>query len=44
VLAALRDDTNNEASSAAASNSKAATRATLRDGVEPEKETNFKAN
>jgi hypothetical protein len=44
VLAALHNDTNNEASSAAASNSKAAARVTLRDGVESDKEANFKAN
>ncbi len=44
VLAALRDGTNDEASSAAASNSMAAAQATLRDGVEPEKEANFEAN
>ncbi len=44
VLAALRDDTNDEASSAAASNSKVATQATLHEGVELDKEANFKAN
>ncbi len=35
ALVALRDDTNNEASSAATSNSKAAAQATLHDGMEP---------
>ncbi len=44
ALAALRDNTNNEASSAAASNSKAATRATLRDGVKLDEEADFKVN
>ncbi len=44
ALAALHNNTNNEVSSAAASNSKAATRATLRNGVEPDKEADFKAN
>ncbi len=44
ALAALRNDTNNEASLAAASNSKAAARATLRDDVEPDKEAGFEAN
>jgi hypothetical protein len=44
ALAALRNDTNNEASSAAVSDSKAATRATLRDGIELNEETDFKAN
>ncbi len=44
VLAALRDDTDNEASLAAMSDSKAAAQATLRDGVEPNKEANFEAN
>jgi hypothetical protein len=44
VLAALCDDTDNEVSSAAASNSKVATRATLHDGVELDKEADFKAN
>ncbi len=44
VLAALRDNTNDEESSAAASNSKAATQATLRNVMEPDEEANFKAN
>ncbi len=44
ALVALHDDTDDEASSAAARNSKAATRATLRDSVEPNEEADFKAN
>ncbi len=44
ALAALRDDTNNEASLATASNSKAAARATLRNGMEPDEEADFEAN
>ncbi len=44
VLAARRDGTNDEASSAAVSDSKAAARATLRNGVEPDKEADFEAN
>ncbi len=44
ALAALRNDTDDEASSAAMSDSKAATRATLHDGVKLNKEANFKAN
>jgi hypothetical protein len=44
ALAAPRDGTDDEASSAAASDSKAAARATLRDGVEPNEEANFEAN
>jgi hypothetical protein len=44
ALAALRDNTNNEASSAAVSNSKVAAQAILRDGMEPNKEADFKAN
>jgi hypothetical protein len=44
ALAALRDDTNEEASLAAASDSKAAAQATLRNGGEPNKEAKFGAN
>jgi hypothetical protein len=44
ALAALRDDTNEEASLAAASDSKAAAQATLRNGGEPGKEAKFGAN
>jgi hypothetical protein len=44
VLAALRNDTNKEASSAAASDSKVASQATLRNCSEPNKETKFGAN
>jgi hypothetical protein len=44
ALAALRDGTDNEASLAPASNSKAAARATLCNGVEPDKEADFEAN
>ncbi len=44
VLAALRDGTDDEASLATTSNSKALAQATLRDGMEPNKEADFKAN
>jgi hypothetical protein len=44
ALAALRYGTNDEASLAAASNSKATARSTLHDGVEPDEEADFKAN
>ncbi len=44
ALAALRNGTDDEASSAATSDSKAAARATLRNDVEPNEEANFKAN
>jgi hypothetical protein len=44
ALAALCNGTNHEASLAAASDSKAAARATLRDGVEPNNEADFEAN
>jgi hypothetical protein len=44
ALTALRNDTNNEASLAAASNSKVAAQATLRNGMDPDEESGFKAN
>jgi hypothetical protein len=44
ALAALRNNTNKEASLAAASESKAAPQATLRNGGEPNKEAKFGAN
>ncbi len=44
ALAALRNNTNKEASSAAASDSKAVAQATLRNGSEPNKEAKFGAN
>ncbi len=43
ALAALRNDTNNEVSLATVSDSKAAARATFRDGVETDKEADFEA-
>jgi hypothetical protein len=44
ALAALHDNTDDEASSAAARDSKAATRVTLCNGIELNKKANFKAN
>ncbi len=44
ALAALRDDTQDEVSLAAASGSKAAAQATLHDGMKPDEEADFGAN
>jgi hypothetical protein len=44
ALAAPRNDTDDEASLAATSNSKAAAQVTLRDSMEPDEEANFEAN